>query len=422
MNKMRNFIKVLSVSAECGRLRVEYLLSSGIEKYFAAVRVFEVEYTEDVSCVPESVLVIPFVCNVLPIAWLADAVLEIPQLDREFYECIPDMLEGYKHMSPMLEFKGGVQVEQLIDNSYECTEKTAAFFSGGVDAFATLVAHAAEKPQLITLWGSDVKLTDVEGWGKVKTHIEETSHLFELPEPILVKSTFRTILNESELNKIVLASGEGWWYGYQHGIGIIGHAAPFAYLKRWKTVYFASTNTAKDELICASDPTIDNKLHLVSSRVWHDQYEYTRQQKVQHIVESCRKGAPQVRLRVCWQSEGGSNCCLCEKCARSLFAVLAEGASPETFGFSGWQNYAVYYSQMVRMQLYRIEHLRAFWQDIQNRFQETQSGRHDKRINWIYTLDVNHPLTLKMQLKQFVKQNCLLVYRGLRYVKDMMKK
>lgn len=412
-----NTIKISSVSAQQGKLRVEYELSPGMEKYFSSDRVFEVEYSEDVSAAPESVLVIPFVCNVLPIAWLTDACLEIPELDCEFYECIPDLLEGYKSMSPMLEFRGAVKVGKVVDNGQSHSEKVAAFFSGGVDAFATLVAHAEESPQLVTLWGSDIKLTDTEGWEKVKLHVEETSRQFGLVRPLFVKSTFRTILDVIGLNPVVAASGEGWWYGYQHGIGIIGHAAPFAYLKRWKTVYFASTNTAKDELICASDPTIDNKLRMVKCRVWHDQYECTRQQKVQHIVESCKNGGSAIRLRVCWQSEGGSNCCLCEKCARSLFAVLAEGAEPEEFGFDGWTRNIALYSELVRTQLAKIDHLRAFWQDIQDRFRETQAYRNDKRINWIYSLDVNRPLTWKMRVKQTLKQRFPFAARALRFIK-----
>ena len=289
-----------------------------------------------------------------------------------------------------------------------------------MDAFATLVAHAEEKPRLITLWGADVKLTDVDGWEKVKQHVLETSHKFDLASPVLVKTTFRNILNEGTLQTLCEASGESWWYGFQHGIAIIGHAAPFAYLNRWKTVYIASTNTIKDKLICASDPTIDNQVRLVSTRVWHDQYEYSRQQKVQHIVEYCRTSGIALQFRVCWQSAGGCNCGYCEKCTRTLYNLLAEGGNPCNFGFEHWNKHAALHELVARHAISIMPHLCPFWSDIQDRFHETQACKNDKLINWIYTLDVNHPLTWIMKIKQAIKQKLPIVTQGWRFIKSKL--
>ena len=416
-----DFIKVNSVFAKDRILRIGYEISPALEPCFTSARVFEVEYSEDISTVPESVLVIPFVCNVLPIAWLADATLEIPQLDKEFYEGIPGVLEGYMNMSPMLEFKGEVLVGQLVDNSYMPSDKTAAFFSGGVDAFATLVAHIEERPQLITLWGADVKLSDTEGWNRVQQHAVETSKEYGLPFPLLVRSNFRLLVNEGTLGDLVSASGDGWWHGYQHGIGLIGHAAPFAYLNHWKTVYIASSYTPEIKAICASDPTIDNQVRLASTQVWHDQYECSRQLKIRHIVEYCMQTDSKIRLRVCWITEGGTNCCVCEKCIRTIVAILAENANPADFGFGDWLQRSNHFAPVVHNTLHSGHHLRPLWQDIQDRFRETQAYRRDKRINWIYTLDVNHPLTWKMRVKQIVKQRFPFAARALRFIKRKLQ-
>lgn len=382
-----NTIKVITVSAEQGKLRVEYGIGPGLELYFTADRVFEVEYSEDISAVPESVLVIPFVCNVLPIVWLADAVLEVPQLDREFYEGISGVLEGYRNMSPMLEFKGEVRVGQLVDNSFEPTDKVAALFSGGVDAFATLIAHASEKPQLITLWGADVKLTDTEGWTRVKQHAEDTGREFDLPAPLLVRSNFRLMVNEGKLGELVIASGDGWWHGFQHGIALLGHSAPVAYMQHWKTLYIASSFTPDNKAVCASDPTIDNKLHLVSTRVWHDQYEYHRQQKVTHIVEHCCATGHTVPLRVCWITSGGTNCCVCEKCQRTIFALLAEGVDPADYNFPEWRAGIVGTKSWTPRHCRYTPKRRKVYAQIQERFRQTLAYRDDPAINWFYKVN-----------------------------------
>ena len=408
-------ITVHSVSADSNTLRVEFSVSAEMELYFTGVRVFEIEYSEDISAAPESVLVIPFVCNVLPIAWLTDATLEIPRLDKEFYEGIPDVLQGYRNMSPMLEFKGAIQVGQLEDNSYEPTEKTAALFSGGVDAFATLIAHAEEKPTLVTLWGADVKLNDTEGWSRVKQHAEETVRTFKLPPPFLVRSNFRLCVHEGTLSRLVAASGDGWWHGYQHGIALLGHAAPVAYLQQWKTLYIASSFTPDNKVICASDPTIDNMLRLVSTRVWHDQYEYARQQKVTHIVEHCRASGKTVLLRVCWIISGGTNCCVCEKCQRTIFALLAEGENPADYGFPNWREGIADTKTATPKHCRHTIRRRKVYAQIQERFLQTRAYEDDPAINWFYRVNFYQELTPGDRLVQQLQACVRFIKRAARF-------
>ena len=422
-----NKITVSEINATGRLLRIRYDVASGLAQYFTAERLFEAEYSEDISAVPESLLVIPFVCNVLPIAWLADATLELPQLDREFYEGIPGVLEGYRKMSPMLEFKGDVQVGQLVDNSYTPSDKVGALFSGGVDAFATLIAHAEEKPRLLTLGGADVKLTDTEGWDRVKQHAINTCKEFDLPSPLLVRSNFRLLVNEGTLGELVAASGDGWWHGYQHGIALLGHAAPVAYLERWKTLYIASSFTPDNKTICASDPSIDNKLHLASTRVWHDQYDFHRQQKVGHIVDHCRAMGRKAMLRVCWITSGGTNCCVCEKCQRTIFALLAEGEDPADFGFSAWRaGIAGTRSWTPRYCRHTPRHRKVYAQ-IQARFQETGAYKDDPAVNWFYGVNFHQTPTLLDQLqnggscaKRILRNRLPLIWHVLRRIKSLV--
>lgn len=420
-------IVVSEINVLGGHLSICYEVTPELEQYFTAERTLEVEYSADISSVPESVLVIPFVCNVLPIAWLADATLEIPQLDKEFYEGIPGLLEGYKNMSPMLEFKGKVRVGQLVDNSYMASDKVGALFSGGVDAFATLIAHAEEKPRLVTLWGADVKLTDIEGWERVKRHAVDTCREFDLPAPLLVRSNFRLLVNEGTLGELVAASGDGWWHGYQHGIALLGHATPVAYLERWETLYIASSFTPDNKAICASDPTIDNMLHLVSTRVWHDQYEYHRQQKVGHIVAHCRATGKAVTLRVCWITSGGTNCCVCEKCQRTIFALLAEGVDPADYGFPNWRM-GIAGTQFATPRHCRYTpRRRKVYAQIQTRFQETGAYKDDPAINWFHFVDFYQTPTLFDRLldgwlcaKRILRNRLPFVWRVLRRLKSMV--
>lgn len=52
-------------------------------------------------------------------------------------------------------------------------DKVATFFSGGVDAFSTLISHIDETPELFTLWGNDILYDNQSGWKNVEKHIEK---------------------------------------------------------------------------------------------------------------------------------------------------------------------------------------------------------------------------------------------------------
>ena len=130
-------------------------------------------------------------------------------------------------------------------------------------------------------------------------------------------------------------SGDGWWHGFQHGIGVICHAAPIMYSMGKKIAYFASTYTKEDKgkVTCASDPSIDNCVRFCGARVYHDGYELNRQEKIDKIVQFAEQSGIRVSLRVCWESKGGSNCCHCEKCWRTILGLYAAGADPREYGF-----------------------------------------------------------------------------------------
>ena len=225
---------------------------------------------------------------------------------------------------------------EFIEQNDEPNKKgTAAFFSGGVDAFNTLVCHKNEDISLITLWGSDISLNDAEGWNKVLIHLKQTADKFGI-NYITVKTSFRDFINEQILTQKVRESGDNWWHGFQHGLGIISHAAPIMYAKKKKTVYIASsfTSDVRGKVTCASDPTIDNYIRFCSSQVRHDGYEYNRQMKIHNIAAYCRDKSDKLPLRVCWESAGGGNCCSCEKCWRTILGLYAEGCDPKEFGFN----------------------------------------------------------------------------------------
>lgn len=329
-----NCITIKSPVITSNRIDYYYEIHGEWKETFNLNEHFYIEYSRDLSSVPESIAVIPLLANILPMAWVYDAEIYVPVCDKAFYDSVDYFKLGYKNMYPSLKF-GGKLITRKIEENHPGTEGgTAAFFSGGVDAFNTLVSHADEHPTLFTLWGADVKLNDITGWEKVETHLKETSEEFQV-DFVTIKSCFRRFLDEGQINRAVAKSGDNWWHGFQHSIGIISHAAPLAYVMRKETIYFASSFTIDDKgkVTCASDPTIDNYVKFGNTNIVHDGYEFTRQMKIHNIVEYVNKSGRKISLRVCWESIGGLNCCKCEKCWRTILGVYAEGEDPRQYGF-----------------------------------------------------------------------------------------
>lgn len=386
-----NQFRLDKVECAGSRIAYRYMVSGEWKKYFHLQEEFFIEYSEPVDGVPESISVIPLLVNILPIAWVHDAEIIVREVDKDFYEHIENIKQGYIDMFPRIEFNGRLSAEQIVNNSYTPTEATATFFSGGVDAFSTLITHIEEKPTLITLNGSDIQLGNTEGWEKVYNHAVASAKEFDCKN-LFITSSFRKFLNEGLLTKSIQSrSGENWWHGFQHGIGLIGHAAPYAYLHKLKAVYIASSFTIQEKGIvtCASDPSIDNYVHVASCPTIHDGYEFSRQAKIHRICEYKKATGKKFSLRVCWESSGGGNCCVCEKCYRTIMGIAVETEDPHEYGF-------LFDDSLYQKIEFDIKHnvffdtifLRKYWIELQEVFRKNAAVlKKRKQLEWILDVD-----------------------------------
>lgn len=390
---MRNLnqIRLDQIDIESGnRVIYTYTVTGEWEKYFSGQRRSFIEYDTDISSVPYSVLAIPFVCNVLPVLWLCDGEFFVKSLDSDFLENLPLVKEGYCKMYPMLNFGGKIHTRIEKAKPEKSSGSSACFFSGGVDAHTTFFRHLDEKPALLTIWGCDVKLSDQVGWNNVVKHATKTAEAYGVNSHG-IKSDFRSVLREDKLNKLVRLTGNGWWVGFQHSISIISHAAPLAFIFGWEKVFFASsiTEKIKDECLCVSIPDIDSHLCFCGCRTIHDGYEWDRQQKVAYLISCYKKLHKPLKLRVCWESEGGDNCSHCEKCYRTILELVSEGADPNEYGFS-WSIEDI--RRCKQKMLYEIKISRVliefFYLPIQRRFQENRKNISNyEEYSWLVECD-----------------------------------
>ena len=370
----------------------DFSTSSELRKFFSDTK-FVIEYPIGVSAVPDAVAAIPFVCNVLPIVWLTNSKLCLPELDQDFYECIPQVRAGYEKIFPESAFLGEVIPEKIVACETPAKGGTAALFSGGLDATQTLISHINENPHLISIWGSDIRYDNQKGWDVVHQGIAETAQRFALPD-VVIRSNFREFDKENVCDREFAGQlKDGWWHGVKHSMGLLGHVAPYVYLMKLKTVYIASSNCPADGLVrCASSPWTDNYVRFAGCQVVHDGYEYSRQDKAHNVVEFCKETGNILKLHACWESQKGSNCECCEKCYRTMTAIIAEGGDPVEFGFKNAKTtiksmrYCIIESS--RLSKHLAEH---HWLHIQKRILANvdlvKQGPYWKNVKWLCKTD-----------------------------------
>lgn len=301
-------------------------------------------------------------------------------------------------MYPEIVFKENSFEIEKIQKNVKKNNKVGAFFSGGIDAFATLFAHINEKPILITVWGADIQINDCKGWENTKNNIKSTAEMFSL-EYQFIKSNFKEMFNVKELNKLISKCPDKWWHGFQHGIGLIGLSSPLAYQLGLSKIYIASSFTEKDAVTCASHPTIDNFVKFCNTQIVHDQYEYNRQEKIEHIVKYTNEVNKFPYIHVCWEHTGGENCCICEKCCRTIIGIYAANGNAKQYGFEKCD------TKKIRNRMYYFNNIDGIlvpiWTDIKEYFIKNKENNLYKRdIEWLEKLNPNNNRTV---LKKFVE-------------------
>ncbi len=400
-----------------------FSVTDGLQKYFSG-KPFWIEYPIEISSVPDAIAAVPFVCSILPIMWLTDCELIVPELDKAFCECIPNVRKGYETMFPESTFGGKLIVQKIVECDRSAGEGCVAFFSGGLDATQTLVSHFDEKPHLVSIWGSDIKFDNKEGWQAVHSGIADTCERFSLND-IVIRSTFREFDNERVLDNVFSAQlKDGWWHGVKHSVGLLGHAAPYVYINNISTVYIASTNCALDGPVrCASNPLTDNHVRFADAKVIHDGFEFSRQDKAHNIVDFVQKTGNKVFLHVCWESSQGSNCCRCEKCYRTMANLLAEGADPTLYGFPDTAKTIDGMKRYITITCRYMQNLPDYWPHIQKRVHENKrmlrKKPYWKEIRWLEKTDFQtlHKKNLPFVYRVRRRLSKSKFYQGLHKVK-----
>jgi hypothetical protein len=192
------------------------------------------------------------------------------------------------------------------------SDGVAAFFSGGVDSFYTLVRRHDEITHLIVIRGFDLALDDPATWKRIADMARSVGG--ELGLDVIEVST--------DAKEVVSPLVTWHWY-HPSVLAAIAQA-----LEGVAGRVLISAGQADRDVTRNLDPTFDP---LWSCPSWStagvelevDGADILRLDKVERIVAS---DLAMRWLRVCWQRPGEWNCGRCEKCMRTMLNLAACGA------------------------------------------------------------------------------------------------
>lgn len=331
-----NLIDELSVTKN----RIDIKINAGFMKKFLTNNFYAL-YEEDLDLtkLDDSVLVLPFVSNVIAIIWISGRTYFIDSIDQDFYESLRVVKEIFRRMYPKTKWDGELIPRKLVKNNLcyhpepEEKERTALLFSGGLDSITSSINHRDKKQLLITvnghwdlpLWDKQLlkeRKKDLCAWGKENGH-----------ENSFINSNYYDFLNRPFLDTY---SPEitSWRIFCVEGIGWAGLAAPLMALKGYPTLLHGSTITWEFNFPACANPFVDNNIRFCGMRLKHDLFDMHRLGKCEYIGDLCKTGCIKAPyIRVCEEKTVG-NCAKCQKCIRTILELVVAGEDPRAYGFS----------------------------------------------------------------------------------------
>ena len=376
------------------------------------------EYDFDLAEVPKSILNILFVSNMLVLAMFEDGNIYVDELDRDFYEAIPNILDGYRWLYPDRKIDCHVHCQQLVDNRYTPSETRLLAFTGGVDATSALASHAEEKLVLVNIWGGDIRFDNEV---RYQSHARYFRQLAQNMGNgfALVKSNFRFLYNDS---KIPVQFDQDWWAAVGHSLLIIATFAPIAYRFKAEKIYMGSGYTTKEYLerrpASCNYSGIVNAVRIASCAAVQCDGDLTRTEKINNITQKLNlEKTGKIQILACWRhlKDSTVNCSGCEKCARTIMNIIACKADPNMFGFNVTDRTYTHIRVLIGGSRDLPEEM---WREIQQAFQADKPyWKKNKRVNWIFKLKINQPnrnfFYISMKLYWGLRRICGLIKRKL---------
>ena len=375
-------IKITKIRKLKYKYYVYYSFSKKLEKYFKH-KVLVFKYNFDIRKIPNSILLIPAISNLIHVAWFANSKLITPEIDQKFLISLNKIFKIVKK-NYLITSKSSIvsnkvtKSSNLILKNNNSTE--ICLYSGGIDSSALLIDKLKNKPTLL--------IADYEPAGIHKNVINFAKKLVSRKKVIQVKSNLYSFLNRKKLDQDFGRFTEGtWWGGIQHGMGLLSLSAPLTWKYNIKKVYISSTHDKSFVGNWGSDPKIDNNFMWLDINCRHEHYKISRFEKVKLFVKKFLKSKKKIKLAVCnsyARRKSEANCSKCGKCAQAILSLIYNNINPNLCGFKVNDKTLSWIKESLETRTFFVRSSDYWtWKDLKQRLKKSNKSK---------SININHPL------------------------------
>ncbi len=320
----------------------------------------------------------PWLVGLAPLAFTLGEPLEIcAPVDPMLFKNIKEVVQIWKCWYPDLHIIK-IKAELASNENKERPNRTAAFFSGGVDSFFTVLRHNnindsedwIHIDDLLIVGGFDIRLRNYEAFQRMRNTLQEAA--FELGKNFI---DITTNLKETSFRQCD-------WGNLSHGCALASIAHIFE--NKYGKVLIASTDGYRSLNPRGSHVLTDPLLSTSITTIIHDGAAFNRIQKTALVAKS---KIAMKSLHVCWVVGDEKNCSRCSKCFRTMMMLDLYGALESFITFKREHYNLRSISKTYLQHVYDLEYaiqIRDLALD-RNRLDLVkaidQSIRHSKRLN-----------------------------------------
>jgi hypothetical protein len=194
------------------------------------------------------------------------------------------------------------------DSQCGARQAQAAFFSGGVDSFYTLLQHHERLTHLIFVQGFDIPVSRTDAFAPAQAAVRQVAD--ELGLTLIEVATNLRALTDP-------------WVPWDLQCGAAMAAVAHLLAPGFDRILIPSSYSTACLFPYGSHPGLDPLWSTPALQIVHDGCEASRFDKVRAIG---RWALARQHLRVCWQNTPGAyNCCACRKCQWTMLYLRASG-------------------------------------------------------------------------------------------------
>ncbi len=259
----------------------------------------------------------PWLVCLLPLAVTLGEPLRIERpVDRMLLENVHEVMRIWKCWYPRLHLIP-IEAESVEADQQQPHPKTAAFFSGGIDSFFTVLRHSDPQSSaggttiddLLSIWGFDIPLRRPDEFQRLRSTLQNAAS--DLGKELVDVAT----------NLKITRLREAEWGRLYHGCALASVA--LALERRYSKVLIASSHGYKDLQPWGSHPLTDPLLSTSQAKVIHDGSAFDRVEKTALVATS---DVAMRSLHVCYRIWSDKNCGNCNKCYRTMTTLALLGA------------------------------------------------------------------------------------------------